>query len=396
VIDAEWVQRLSTWFVGNARSLPWRGTVGQPRDPYGALVSEAMLQQTQVSRVVERFLKFMARFPTVHSLAAAEVGEVLALWSGMGYYRRARSLHAAARMVVERFGGVVPREVASLRELPGVGRYTAGAIASIALGEPAPIVDGNVARVLLRVYGRAVRPDDRATQPWLWERATEIAGAGAQNGPMGAAVGNEALMELGATVCLPLPATPRCGDCPLASVCIARRAGKQMQIPLPKAATVRKPVYCASVVMHGKRGSVLLERRADTGMWAGMWQAPTIEREDRFPTRAELARAVGLRAADLAPRGIFTHATTHRSIECAVFATVGTMPLRPLRGEWVSPASIADRGVSSAQQRVLRLGSGPIATAVSDRPGRRGQGERPVPPAARSTPKPTSPRRARP
>lgn len=350
------VQALVKWFAANSRELPWRAAIGVRRDPYAVLVSEAMLQQTQVSRVIERFPRFLARFPTVQSLAKADEREVLAMWAGMGYYRRARNLHSAAKMIVERFGGNVPRAVEELRELPGVGRYTAGAVSSIAYGEQAPIVDGNVARVMLRIHGRQVQSDDREVQAWLWERAEELAAAGFR-GP-GAGTANEAIMELGATVCLPAPAKPRCGECPLAGVCEARKMGATERIPLPKAAVVKKSVLCATVVVRDGRGRLLLEQRGDGGMWAGMWQAPTIEREDRPPTRAALARSIGFKASDLTPCGGFTHVTTHRTLEFCAFRAVWRGRGAPARGGWFGPDEANGLGISSAQKRVLKLVGG--------------------------------------
>jgi A/G-specific adenine glycosylase len=347
--------------------MPWRGPIGLPRDPYTVLVSEAMLQQTQVSRVLERFPKFIARFPTVQSLAAADEREVLALWSGMGYYRRAKNLHAAARHIVDHFGGVVPRDVPELLALPGVGRYTAGAIASLAFGVAAPIVDGNVARVMLRVHGREVRADDRDSQAWLWVQAGLLARAGASLRPMGAAIANEAIMELGATVCLPAPATPRCGKCPLRGTCTARKDGTQDRIPLPKAAAARRTIYCATIVIRDRRGRYLLEQRGPDGMWAGLWQSPTIERTDRPPTRAEAARSVGLAAASLQPQSGFSHITTHRTVEFAVFAAAWPARAQLARGEWSSPDDLDARGLSSAQRRALSVCEDGLTPAIGSR-----------------------------
>lgn len=362
VVNSRTIDALARWFRANARTLPWRGPIGEQRDPWAVLVSETMLQQTQVSRVLERFPRFMRRFPTAQALAAAPEHDVLAEWAGLGYYRRARNLHAAARMIVDRFEGVVPRTVEALLELPGVGRYTAGAIASIAFGDAAPIVDGNVARVLLRVHGREVRADDRAIQPWLWEHAAKLAAAGAKG--MGAGVVNEALMELGATVCLPAPAMPRCESCPLRAACAAHSAGTQSRIPLPKAAASRRAVYCASAVVVDARGRVLLEQRGDDGMWAGLWQTPTIERTDRAPTRAQLARTLGLAAAELHACGGFTHITTHREVEFAVYGVQWSSAARnrTRKGTWVEPVRLHEFGMSNAHKRVLELALTPPVT----------------------------------
>jgi A/G-specific adenine glycosylase len=207
--------------------------------------------------------------------------------------------------------------------------------------------------------------DDRDAQRWLWERAASVAAAGAAEGGPGAGVVNEALMELGATVCLPAPAMPRCGSCPLRASCAARLAGTQSRIPRPKAGANRRTVYCASAVVVDARGRVLLERRGDDGMWAGLWQAPTVERTDRAPTRAELARAVGLRARDLRACGGFRHLTTHREVEFGVFAG-SAAAVRP-GGRWIGPRRLGALGLSSAQRRVLSIGAGCVRTPTRSR-----------------------------
>lgn len=354
---------LSRWFRANARTLPWRGPIGAPRDSWAVLVSESMLQQTQVARVLERFPRFMQRFPTAQSLAAAPEHDVLAEWAGLGYYRRARNLHAAAKIIVDRFDGLVPRTLDDLLVLPGVGRYTAGAVASIAFGDAAPIVDGNVARVLLRVHGREARIDDRETQRFLWEQAANLAAAGAK-GRQGAGVVNEAIMELGATVCLPAPAAARCEACPLSAACAARGSGTQARIPLPKAAAKRRTVHSAAAVIVDTRGRVRLEQRGDDGMWAGLWQPPSIERSDRAPTRAELARSLGLAAAELTECGGFTHITTHREVAIVVFRVRRSMAARDRspNGRWVEPVRFHEYGISNAHKRVLDIALTPPVT----------------------------------
>ena len=327
------------------------GTQGQARrDPYrAALVAEAMLQQTQVSRVVEKYGDFVERFPTSHALAAADEHEVLGMWSGLGYYRRARHLHAAARMIVAEFGGSVPGTVEELLRLPGVGRYTAGAIASIAHGERAPIVDGNVARVLLRIHGKDAASDDKSVQGWLWERAEKLVAAADEPG-----VFNEGLMELGATVCVPGPGRPRCGECPVAGICAARREGRELLIPRAKTRAARKTVYCAVAIVERADGAVLVEQRDGKGMWAGMWQAPTLEREDRAPTRAELARAVGVAAGMLERVDAFEFLATHRRMMFEVYRARAKAKFTARRGEFQTHGRIARLGLSSPQRRGSR------------------------------------------
>jgi len=336
---------LEAWFARAARDLPWRrpGT-GTRRDPYATLVSEMMLQQTQAARAAERFVPFMARFPGAGDLARAEEADVLALWSGLGYYRRARLLHAAARAVVERHGGAVPAEAASLRALPGVGPYTAGAVASLAHDRPAPMVDGNVARVLLRIAGRDGASGEPGTDRWAWDRSAELVRAAGSPGDL-----NESLMELGATVCT--PRGPRCGSCPVRDRCAAHRDGRQGEIPRPRPRVGQRVVRAHSVVVLDRRGRVLIERRPDGGMWAGLWQVPTVETE--CPERGGSGAVVPgfVRTVENEPIGSFTHRTTHRVFEVRVYLGDGGRAGGGRR--WASGADIAALGVSSLQRRVL-------------------------------------------
>lgn len=266
-----------------------------------------MLQQTQVGRVSARWPGFISRFPSVRALARANEGSVLAAWSGMGYYARARRLHAAAREIVLRFGGRVPSDAPTLRTLPGVGRYTAGAIASIVFNRPEPIVDANVARVLLRLDGRALDPPRAAR--WAWRRAEELVLEAANTRGVTPAAFNEGLMELGAVVCT--PRRPGCAGCPVRGDCVARARGLQDRIPRRTQGPARSTLYCSVVVARDTRSRVLVERRRDGGLWAGLWQAPTLERRDAAATRAAVERWIGLRV-ERAER--FTHATTHRAV----------------------------------------------------------------------------------
>ncbi len=343
--DRRIVRAVSRWFVGHARDLPWRTPV---RDPYTSLVSEFMLQQTQVARVLEKFGPFIDRFPTVRALAAADEQSVMAAWSGMGYYRRARNLQAAAREIVARFGGRIPAAADELLTLPGVGRYTAGAIASIVFDRPEPIVDGNVARVLMRVEGKELDPVRGA--PWAWSRAAELVRAtgpgkvhGAAHGP---GVFNEGLMELGAVVCTPRGA--RCGVCPLRVECRATREGTVERIPRAKERGSKKPLYCAAVVVEDSRGRVLVERRPDGGMWGGLWQAPTLEGARRA-TRSAVQEWIGL--SGLARVERFEHGTTHRRVEFEVWR--GTGRAGRASATFKTRVQVAGLPLSNAQRRVL-------------------------------------------
>jgi A/G-specific adenine glycosylase len=244
-------------FDAHRRAMPWRETA----DPYRIWVSEIMLQQTRVDTVIPYWERWVERFPTVAELAEADLDEVLKHWEGLGYYSRARNLHRAARMVRERFDGILPRTPADLRTLPGVGEYTAGAVASIAYDVPVPAVDGNVRRVLCRLHDLeapgAAELRDRAARLVPGDRPGDF---------------NQALMELGATICT--PRNPACHACPIAGACEARRLGVQMDRPRPRE---QKPVPDRRVrtfVLARRDGALLLARRPEDGLLGGLWELP--------------------------------------------------------------------------------------------------------------------------
>ncbi len=344
--DTQLAAQLEAWFKANARDLPWRL---DHRDPYCALVSECMLQQTQVSRVLEKYQPFLDRFPTVESLARAHEDDVLAAWAGLGYYRRARMLHACARAIVEHHDGAVPESVDALQALPGIGRYTAGAIASMVFDQREPIVDGNVTRVLLRLHNKPEPQADNQTIKWAWHRAEQLVQAAADP-----AAFNEALMELGATICT--PKNIRCDSCPIRSHCQAFKAGTTESIPSPKPKAKQKPMYCASIVStidSATTRSVLVEQRPSSGMWANMYQVPTIERDDRQSTPEEIATHLGVGADSIEPAGRFTHITTHRIVEFTIYRAdcVETGPDQAYR----TLDSLDQIALSNAQRKVLSL-----------------------------------------
>lgn len=342
--DRAIAQAVSFWFDRAARDLPWRREPAGGRDPYRVLVSELMLQQTQASRVAERYDGFLAKFPDVRTLASADVAEVLAAWSGLGYYRRARHLQAAARAIANEHAGRFPRDAKSLAKLPGVGPYTAGAVASIAHGLPEPIVDGNVARVLLRFHGRGEPAADRGVQRWAWSRAHELVHSADRPG-----VFNEGLMELGATVCT--PRSPRCEACPLAGGCVARETGRQGEIPPPSARAERRPLFLGVVLAIDGRGRRLVERRPERGLWGGLWQAPSLERDDRAPTRGELAEGLGIGIAGARPIDRFDFLTTHREVRFKVWRADGA---RAGRGRvWKTVSELDTMALGSPQRRTL-------------------------------------------
>ena len=339
---------LLQWYRGNARELPWRAS----RDPYRVWVSEIMLQQTQVATATGYYERFVARFPTVRTLARAPIDRVLAAWSGLGYYRRARHLHEAAGIVVREHAGRVPSEPRAFGALPGVGRYTVGAVLSIGFGVPLPVLDGNVARVFSRIAAKpwSVRRalDARA----LWALADEILDRGSPGD------WNQALMELGATVCT--PRAPRCAACPIRRFCRAHAAGREEEFPpvAPRRASVRLERAVARVERAGR---VLMVRKSGP-LLDGLWEPPGVDLDRREPAERSLARtlkSVGLRGTLVATPVRIRHTITHRSIEARVWRLTPRRPLprAGVRLRWVAPGE-RDVALSALARRVLAL-SGP-------------------------------------
>ena len=262
------IQRdITAWFAKARRDLPWRAT----RDAYAILVSELMLQQTQVATVIPFYERWLSRFPDFETLAAAGEQDVLSLWQGLGYYSRARNLHRAARSVVALHGGKLPADAAAIRALPGVGRYTAGAVASFAFDLPEPLVDANVARVLARLLDLREPIDSTKGQAALWAEATRLV---PKKNP---GLFNGALMELGALLCI--PRAPRCGECPIRPHCLAHAAGTAANLPVKKPRRSRAELveHCAWTT---KDGRILLE--VQTGArWRGMWKLPLLVSEPK-------------------------------------------------------------------------------------------------------------------
>jgi A/G-specific adenine glycosylase len=288
------------------RDLPWR----RSRDPYAIWVSEIMLQQTRVQTVIPYWERWMQRFPTVRALADAPLDDVLAVWAGLGYYSRARNLKKGAEAVTARWAGALPSRASELREVPGIGPYTAGAIASIAFGERAPLVDGNVARVLARVYGIVDDIKSTAGQRALWQRAGELVTAL----PEGRAPGdlNQGLMELGATLCA--PTSPKCLICPLGKVCIAAKTGRQTELPVvaPRKKESELPLLEREALwMLGPKGLVLA-RRVPRGLFGGLWELP------QAGSALEVARALGV-TAEREPVAYHEQTLTHRRLRVRVY-----------------------------------------------------------------------------
>ena len=337
-LPGEFRRKLLKWYDQSRRNLPWRTPAGAAGpDPYHVLVSETMLQQTQVATVIPYYLRFLERFPTFQALAEAPQQEVLRLWQGLGYYSRARNLQAAARVVMTECGGRLPTTPDQLLKLPGVGRYTAGAIASIAFGRRAPILDGNVMRVLCRIDLITADPRDRQTQQKLWARAEELLPR--------KRVGdfNSALMELGATVCT--PRNPQCLICPVRQHCQATAAGMQERIPAPRKAPqtplLRRRTFC---IVRGSR--FLIEQRPPKGRWAGMWQFVTVDADHAPPPEG------GRRL------GTVCHGLTHRRYEFEVFLVRGyaiPVPRSQSPRRWVTRQELDSYPLPRPHLRMLEM-----------------------------------------
>jgi A/G-specific adenine glycosylase len=318
-------------------------------DPYAVLVSEFMLQQTQVATVIPYFLRFMKAFPTVSDLADAPEQQVLRLWQGLGYYSRARNLRAAAKQIVTEFGGRIPISIQDLMTLPGVGRYTAGAVASIAHNQRAPILDGNVARVLCRLDLIQSDPKNPKTREMLWQRAEEILPR--------SSIGdfNSALMELGATICT--PRAPKCPSCPLRKFCKAAKTGLQDSIPQPRK-TKPTPEFTRWTICISQSNRWLIERRPDKGRWARLWQFPTIEAKNGNPTPAIIAHQIGIPIRNLRPIGELRHALTHRKYIFKAFTAKAsgsdTIKSGPTR-RWINLSELNSYPLSRPQTKIAEM-----------------------------------------
>lgn len=361
------------WYRRHRRAMPWRRT----RDPYRVWVSEVMLQQTQVATATPYYRRFVARFPDVRSLAAAPADDVLAAWAGLGYYRRARHLHEAARVVVREHGGRVPSDPAGFAALPGVGRYTAGAVLSIGFGAKLPVLDGNVARVLARWTARPLQARRLADAKVLWALAASLV---AEPGPAAASPGdwNQALMELGATVCT--PRAPRCGACPVRRGCRAFALGRPEAYPpaAPRRGTERLRRAIAIVARAGR----LLVARREGALLDGLWEPPGVELAAGAPAAAALAArlaALGVRAAPADTGLRVRHAITHRSIEVELWrAEPRTAPRAGKALRWADPRSrdlaltaLARRAWQACVRAGLVYAAPPKRSASAGRGGRR-------------------------
>jgi A/G-specific adenine glycosylase len=344
---------LLKWFAAHARDLPWRAS----RDPYRVWVSEIMLQQTQVETVKAYFERFVRDLPDVQALAAADEERVLRLWEGLGYYRRARQMHRAAKVIVSEHGGEFPRDVEALRTLPGIGRYTAGAIASIAFDTPAPILEANTIRLFARLLAYREDVTKNSGQQLLWAFAEEILPA------TGAGIFNQALMELGSLVCT--PKSPACRECPLMSLCPTFAQNLQGEIPRAKAKTEYTDLHEVAVVVR-RREKILVRRCGPGERWAGLWDFPRIElASPHAPDRGEQIRrkvheltGVSIELGEML--STIKHGVTRYRITLACYEATCTTPVRSTQQQrWITPESLNELPLSTTGRKLARLIASP-------------------------------------
>ncbi len=347
---------LLQWFDLNARDLPWRRT----RDPYAIWVSEVMLQQTQAKTVIPYWERWMEALPNLAALAKAQPGKIHKLWEGLGYYTRVRNLQKAARIIQKDYSGRFPQRFDDVLALPGIGRYTAGAICSIAFNQPTPVLDGNVTRVLTRLFGIDGDPRQRQTNARLWELAALLvqiaAGQGRPDQSRSCSHLNQALMELGARVCT--PRQPTCDLCPVALHCQAAKHGRVEQLPALGPRQVATPKrFAAFVVQNGSR--FLVRQRPAGTLNAYLWEFPNAEVALRRPSLREAARqALGCMPPNLTPFCSIRHTITHYRITLTVLhAQFGTAPPSIAGARWLTPARMRRLPFTGAHKKILqRLG----------------------------------------
>ncbi len=337
---------LLNWYGLHGRDLPWR----QTRDPYRIWLSEIMLQQTTVAAVIPYYERFLGKFPDVQSLAKTSQESVLELWSGLGYYSRARNLHQAAILVVEKYGGRFPETVDELLQLPGVGRSTAGAIVSIAFNRPAPILDGNVRRVLARLMALAEPPRESQSEKKLWSWAAAFT---SNQRPHDYA---QAIMDLGATVCL--PRQPRCPECPLRDICQAKKQGLENQLPTKKqkakVATRRQVVLVADCL-----GRLLVRRRPAEGLLGGMWEFPCQDVAAAMSSGEVLQKMQSNLPfdPDVIFVGTINHTYSHFRLQAEVYRVRSCSESKIAENDafWHDAGALAESPLHGAHQKVLKL-----------------------------------------
>jgi A/G-specific adenine glycosylase len=335
---------LLDWYDIHRRVLPWRAPAGKRADPYRVWLSEIMLQQTTVQAVGAYYRKFLERWPKVGDLADAPQDDVLAAWAGLGYYARARNLHAAAKVVAHQMGGKFPGTAEALRALPGVGGYTAGAIASIAYDEKQAAMDANAERVIARLY--AVETQMPKAKPELHRLCMALV-------PDRAGDFAQALMDLGSAICT--PRRPACAQCPWERDCAARKRGIQERLPVKAPKMVRPLKRGAAFVVSDRAGAVLLIKRPDTGLLASMLEPPLGPWEEEFPSKARALKQAPFEADWKKRAGIVRHGFTHFELEIEVYAaTLSKRPKTP--GNWVPRDKLRDVALPTVMRKIVEHG----------------------------------------
>ncbi len=365
------VQSLLAWFARNARDLPWRRT----SDPYAIWISEVMLQQTQVKTVLPYWKRWMRALPNLRALARAKPDRLHKLWEGLGYYTRVRNLHRAAQIIRTEHGGQIPAAYDDLLKLPGVGRYTAGAICSIAFNQPKPVLDGNVIRVLARLHGIAGNPRERKTNARLWRMVEDLVQAAARTqarpkasipalqpegrSGRGATPGacsclNQSLMELGALNCT--PREPRCGACPIAKYCVAYREDRVLELPQIGPSVPQRPRRFVAFVT-AKRGRWLVRQRPAGVVNAHLWEFPNVELSPSDPDLAGAARRVlKVHINGLHPLCTIKHSITRNRITLEAYRVVSDDGARipTSKGRWLDRKRLGQLAFTSAHRQILR------------------------------------------
>jgi A/G-specific adenine glycosylase len=343
-------KRLLRWFGQKGRDLPWRKT----RDPYAIWISEVMLQQTQVATVIPYYQRFLKSFPTVHHLAKSDLSRVLKIWEGLGYYSRARNLHRASKIILNHFKGKIPDHQTDLLNLPGIGKYTAGAILSIAYNKEAPILDGNVKRVLSRLF--AVSGDPKKTEELLWKISESLIPKGQPN------AFNQALMDLGSMICN--PKNPLCHHCPLHRYCKAKASGNPARYPF-REVKKRIPHIEAISGLILRNGKVLLNQRPPKGLLGGLWEFPNWKIEEkgrsrlRLRLRNHMRKEIGIDVGVKEPLGTFKQTFTHFKLTLHVFKC------EPIagraKGKWVAIEDLDQLAMPRIDRRIAEVIDGEIA-----------------------------------
>lgn len=347
ITPADFQKKVLRWFDQHGRkNLPWQHN----KTPYRVWVSEIMLQQTQVSTVIPYFERFMQRFPDVQSLAVASEDDVLHLWTGLGYYSRARNLHRAAKMIVADFGGELPSNLEELQTLSGIGRSTAAAIMSIAFKRQAAILDGNVKRVLTRLFGITTWPGEKKTQDALWEIAENFAPAKRADDY------TQAIMDIGATVCV--RGKPHCATCPLETICEARKLGIEKTLPHPKPKK-NLPVKQATFLILQHAEHILLEKRAPNGIWGGLWSVPELAQfAEQDDIQKYCQRELRLQTQQIELGTLFRHTFSHFHLDILpVFIKLKQRPSKIMDSEqqiWYNLYASQTVGLPAPIKKLLR------------------------------------------